>query len=423
MFILIKNALILDDRSALHLQKKDLLIQDGVVVEIAGHIETKQKIDHCIESENNCISPGWLDIGTHTGEPGYEHRETIMSLSKAAKVGGYTAIAPFPKANPPTTSKAAIQFLRDQGKASHLQIFPIAALSNNLEGNEMTEMIDLQKNGAIAFSDGLHTIKNSSLLEKALQYTKTTDSLIIHFPLDRSVCPEGMMHEGEMSTNLGMRGIPTMAEKLMVQRDLTINEYAESRLCLYGISTAESLKLIQDTKRESNLDLSAIVCYLNLIFTDEKLNNFDSNLKVLPPLRTGSDRKALVEAIINGEIEMIASNHYPLEEESKKLEFPYADFGASGIETCFSGLMSFGGINIPVETIAKCLGQNPRKLLKVETDVITEGAKANFTVFDPSKKWSYAHSLSLSKNNPLLGKELTGRVLATICENHISVNR
>lgn len=407
---LIKKATIIDKKSPYDGKQMDILCSRGKIQEIARSIKAGPK-DKVFKAKDLHVSPGWIDLGTHVGEPGLEHRETLESISKAAKAGGFTAIAPFPNTKPPVQTKSGVQFLKAASVEYQIGIHPIGAISQDLKGEDLTELLDLEQAGCVAFSDGLQGVENAGLLMRTLQYSKRTKSPIIQQPNDKRIVEQGYMHEGKQSTLLGMKGIPSLAEYVRVKRDIDICQYAESGLTFHCISAAESVKAIKSAQKSQ--DIKATVAYLNLLKTDSDLHCFDTNLKVHPPLRSNTDRKALIKGIQQGVISAIVSNHVPLDGESKDIEFPYASRGASGIETVFSALMS-ANTGLDLEQIIHCLTYGPADILQVEIPSIDEGAKVNLTVFSPTENKDFNSSESISRNNPFLSQSLKGRIITTI---------
>lgn len=409
MATLIKNAIIIDKASSHHGKKMDLLINKGKIERIARTIKAEAKTE-VIKGKSLHVSPGWIDIGTHLGEPGLEHRETIKTAAKAALAGGFTRLAPFPNTNPPVQTKSSVTFLVKEAKSNGIKVYPLGALSQDLKGQDITEMLDLYEAGCVGFTDGLKGIENAGLLLRALQYNKRIQAAIIQQPYDQHICEAGLMHEGVTSTLLGMKGIPSMTEYTRVKRDLDINKYVGSTLTLHCISTAESVRLLKEAAKDQSVN--ATVSYLHLLKIDEDLSTFDTNLKVVPPLRSSKDRSALIKGLINGQIQAIVSNHQPLDTETKDLEFPYAKSGASGLESVFAALNTYAK-NLTTETIVHALTHGPANILKVKLNSLETGTKANLTVFDPTSTWTYSTTKSKSKNNPFLGQELTGKVIKT----------
>lgn len=409
MLILIKNATIIAPQSKFHNSKKDILIKNGEITKIANSISSaKAKI---IKSKNLHVSAGWIDIGAQSGEPGFEHRESLQSLTKTASAGGYTGLAIFPNTNPVIDDKASVQYILNSTQDHLVDYYPIGAISKKCDGLEITEMIDMKTNGAIAFSDGQLSIDSNGLMLRALEYAKSTNSIIINSPNDKGLSHGNSIHEGHVSTMLGLKACPSIAETLMVERDIQLAEYADSKLHLHNISSKDSIDKISNSK---NKNLSAAVNYLNLCLTEKAIESFDVNCKVSPPLRTEEDKEALTKGVNSGKIDIISSNHIPLEQELKKKEFVYAESGAIGLQTCYSALESFS--NISVSKLVSCLATNPRKLLGLTIPMIEKDEKANLTLFDPKEEWTMddKSNQSRSKNSPFWNQTLKGKVIGVI---------
>ena len=421
MDILLKRAKIIAPGDKNHLQIKDILISKGKIEKIANSVSApKAKV---VESQNLHVSLGWMDIGTHIGEPGLEHRETIESAARAAAAGGYTDIAVMPTVHPVTHSKSEVSYIASHQPSNGVRVHSIAAVSKDAKGEDLTEMIDMSKAGAVAFGDGLRSIEDSGMMMRALQYAKAVNKPIINYSLDKSLAHDGQMHEGNVSVSLGMQGIPSLAEQVAVQRDLYLAKYTDSELVMHCISTSESCDLVKKAIKDE-INVSATVSYLNLIHTDEDLRSFNSNLKVKPPLRSNEDRKSLIKGLRNGSIQSIVSNHVPLEEEQKKLEFSYAGFGATGLETCFAAINTHLSEDLSLEHLIKALTIGPRNQLKAAIPEIKSGAQACLTVFDPSMDWTYESKSkkSISANNNYLNSLLKGKVIAVISGSKFIIN-
>lgn len=421
MNVLIRQAVIVDPNSPYHGKQMDLFIEGDKITSIGQGL--KLKAQQVFEAEGCHVSPGWVDIGVESGDPGYEHREDLRSLSAAAAAGGYTGIGVYPNTSPVVQSKAEVAYLLNQSKGGLVDIFPIGAISENCQGKQISEILDMQASGAVAFSDGKYALQDNGLMLRALQYVKTFDGLIVNRPQDDALSFEGQMHEGVVSTSLGMRGIPNLAEDLMVLRDLYLADYAESRIHIAGLSSAHSVELIRRAKSEG-LKASCSVPVMNLAFDDRALIDFDVNFKVLPPLRGPEDQQALIQGLKDGAIDLICSNHVPLEIELKKVEFPYADFGAIGLETAFALANTALNGALSLEELIRKLAINPRKIFRLETISIREGGKANLTLFNPEQHWTVREQdlHSKSRNTPLLGKTLKGRVLGVLNNGRAQVN-
>lgn len=420
MTVLFKNVTIVEPGSTTLPPSVDLLIQEGRITKIGNEIIFPEA--EIIEFDDMHVSIGWMDIGASHGDPGSEHREDLNSLRAVAASGGFTALAPWPDTNPCADNKAAIHYLL-QGNSHHaVDIFPIASLSEKGEGKEMSELMDLYKAGAIAFSDGIKPIKNAGLFYRSLKYLNAFSGTCIHFPMDFSLSSDGQIHEGKWSTLLGLPGIPDVAEDLMVQRDLSILNYTDSKLILWGISSKLALDtLCKDEKL--NHSVFAAVPVFNLLFSDEKVASFDSNFKMMPPLRAEVDRQALRKAVLNGDIQIISSNHSPWELDHKNLEFPYASFGSISLQQVFSLLCTyFQELSLP--KLIEILAYHPRRILKIETPGIKEGALANLTFFSPNKQVTISkkNNKSLSENSPLWNERLNGKVFGVYNKGKLSLN-
>jgi dihydroorotase len=411
MKCLIKKAKIVDVYSKYHGKQVDILILNSRIEDIKSSINPIQGIKTIAAEDLHC-SISWMDIGTQIGEPGLEHRETLETAIHACRKGGYGMMASFPNTNPVIQNKSSLKYLYERAQELKFKIFPIAALSENTDGKDITEMFDLYHAGAIAYGDGLKSVQHAGLLTRALEYVKPFNGLIINHAYDKTMCIDAQMHEGEISTTLGLKGAPYLSEIMMVKRDIDLLNYTNSKLCIYGISASESVKLIKDAKK-TGAKISCTVPYLNLVKTDNDLTTFDSNLKVQPPLRKKLDVNELVKGLKDDTIDAIVSNHYPIEEEGKKLEYSYAKFGASGLETVFSALNTYC-VNLDLETLIYKLSYGPRQILDIECEGIQIGAKAELTLFSTSQEWKFESSSSKSKNNPFLGQFFKGKVIEVI---------
>ncbi len=414
MKLLIKDVVLIQKGSINHNKKKDILIVDGIITHIADHID-ESKSQKIISGKRLHCSIGLCDVGTLTGEPGFEHRETIHSVTLAARKGGFTALCIFPNHSPVTQSKATIKFLTDHNDRNHVALYPLGALSQDLNGKDINEYMDMVASGAVGFSDGLQSVSNTKLLDRAMLYAWNAGVPLVLHPNDVDLSHEGQMYEGITSTSLGMRGIPDIAETQMIQRDIAMLTYNEGHIIEYGISSDKSIKILKKAKAEG-IKVNATVPYLNLLKNDESLTDFDTYLKVKPVLRSENDRKALIQGLKDDTIDVIVSNHVPLDTEAKDLEFPYAKFGAAGLETCLSALIDGLSHELDLETIVEKLTVSPRKLFNIEIPTIKEGEKANICVFDLDANWIYSeeNAKSISINNPYLGHHFKSKVIATI---------
>ncbi|MER0441303.1 dihydroorotase [Emticicia sp. W12TSBA100-4] len=429
MRILLKSVKIVDSSSEFNGQTKDMLIENGIIQQITNSIESTA--DQTISGENLYVSAGWIDMRVSPKDPGYESKEDLNSLSAAAMTGGFTEIVTLPNTKPVVQTKEAIAYVKNFALSQLINIYPTGAVTRNCEGKDFTEMLDLHQAGAVAFTDGDHTLWNADILLKTLQYLAPIDSLLMNRPEEPSMTIFGQMHEGIESTLLGMKGIPSTAEELMLMRDLKLLEYylgkdfspkEKSSLHFSTISTKVGVELIRQAKSKG-LPVSCDIAAHQLAFTDADLKDFDTNFKVNPPFRSQEDIEALQQGLADGTIDVVVSDHNPQDEESKNLEFDMADFGVIGLETAFSVANTYS--NLSIDKIIEKLTTSPRKLLRLENVSIKEGNHANLSIFDPSQEWIYESKniQSKSKNSPFIDKKLTGKVKAVVNKGKIFINK
>ena len=421
MSILIKQAIIVSAASPFNGQLKDIFIRDGIITTIADEIT--ENADQLIQQEGLHVSIGWMDSFAHFCDPGFEYRETLETGTVAAAAGGFTDVLIVPNTNPVIHTKSQVEYIVQKAAISGVNVYPIGAVTKNTEGNELAEMYDMANSGAIAFGDGLNAIQDGGLLLKALQYVKTIEGTIIQIPDDKSIGHGGLMNEGIISTQLGLPGKPAMAEELMVARDIKLTRYADSRLHFTGISSAKSLEYIKRAK-EAGIKISCSVTPYHLFFCDEDLQQYDTNLKVNPPVRTNTDRLALVQGLLDGTIDCIASHHIPHNYDSKVCEFEYAKNGMIGLESLFGAVWSTVNGQLPIEDLIERLSVAPRKTFGLPVPQIKVGAKATLTLFNPSGQYIFdaKQIKSKSNNSAFIGKELKGKVIGIINGNKIYLN-
>jgi dihydroorotase len=417
MNLLIKQARVIDPSSPFHNQIIDIQVRDGKITAIGS---IAGPADREISMEGLCVSPGWLDPFAHFCDPGLEFNETLESGSKAAAAGGYTDVMIIPNTAPVLHNKAGIEYVVQRCREFPVSIHPIGAITKNAEGRELAEMYDMHTSGAIAFGDGTATIQSAGLLLKALQYLRAIDKLVIQLPDDRSISAPGLMNEGIVSTRLGLPGKPAIAEELMIARDIELVKYTGSKLHITGISSEGSVNLVRRAKQEG-VAISCSVTPYHLYFTDEDLQQYDTNLKVNPPLRTTKDREALKEAVMDGTIDCIATHHLPHDPDHKVVEFEYAKNGMTGLETAFAAVhTSLPGLNM--EKLVQLFCHNPRKIFGLSLPSIKEGAAASISLFQPDQTWTPGFSMSKSKNSAFTGIELKGRPLGIINKDKLFLN-
>ena len=416
MDLLLKAVKIIDPNSPFNGQRKDILIKKGKIEKIQNTISAKTKT---IDAKNISASPGWFDLKVNFCEPGFEFKEDLKSGISAAKAGGFSAAAHVPSLNPVTSNRSQVEYLTKRAQLEAFELLPIGSLTANSEGKVISEMFDMYQGGAKAFSDFDKDLKSGILL-KALEYVKSFNALIISMPLDHSLSNLSYVHEGIHSTALGLKGIPSIAEEIRIERDLNIVRYSQGKIHFSGISSKKGVDLIRKAKKEG-LDVTADVYLHNLVFTDESILEFDSNKKIFPPARTEKDRKALLKGLKDGTIDAITSDHCPQNIEGKEIEFEYSEFGIAGIEFVFPLLLELG---LSIETIVAKISINPRNIMQIDCPVIDKGQQANITLFNSKEHFllTAEESKSKSKNNPYLNKELKGKVLGVVANNQLDLN-
>ncbi len=413
MDLLLRQAVVVDPGSSFNGRRADIRVSGGRIVSIGDKLPAQAGEEWALEGA--WCSPGWMDFGVQSGDPGHEYREDLRSLSEAALAGGYTALVCNPNTEPPVHSKSEVAYLLRRSSELPVNIHPMGAVSMECKGKDITEMIDMRAAGALAFGDGLEPIQHGGLMLRALQYVTVFDGVVVNRPSDQTVAAGGHLHEGLTSTRLGLRGIPSVAEELMVERDLHLLEYTGSRLHLAGISTAGGAAMIRRAKK-AGLRVTASVAVLNLLFTDEALDGFVNHFKVMPPLRSADDREALIEALLDGTLDFVFSNHVPLDAEAKDREFPYADFGATGLQTSAAALYTHLAGRFEPLQLVQWLALRPREVFGLPAPRIAEGEPAELTVFHPEIEWTFRAEdvRSRSLNSPFIGQRFRGRVLATV---------
>jgi dihydroorotase len=420
MTILVRKALIIDPHSPHNNSVKDVFIKDGLIETIQENFNVKA--DTIIEQEDIIVSPGWIDLFSNFCDPGNEHKETLESGAYAAAAGGFTKVCVIPNTNPVVDSKAQVEYIVQKSKEFPVNIYPLGAITKGCAGKELAEMYDMKNAGAVAFSDGTYPVQSSGLLLKALQYVKAVEGILIQVPNDKSITAHGLMNEGITSTQLGLPGIPALAEELIIKRDIDLVRYTGSKIHFTGVSTAKSVQLIALAKAEG-LNISCSVTPYHLVFSEEDLVSYDTNLKVSPPLRTKADVEALRNAVLNGDIDCIATHHLPQHWDNKVVEFEYAKDGMIGLESAFA-LLNTAIPELTTQQLVQLISENASKLLQIESASIIEKTLAELTIF--SKKGNYTFGKenikSKSVNTPVLGMQLSGKVIGIINKGKVFLN-
>lgn len=421
MSVLIRQAKIVDPQSEFHNKVVDILIENGAVSNIASSLNITA--DQIVEAAGLYAASGFVDVFADYREPGYEHKETIATGLKAAAAGGFTDVLLSPNTNPAVSTKSIVQFIAQKAKGNIVSVHPLGSITQDIEGKALAEMLDMHANGAVAFTDGWKPVPNANLMLKALEYAKSFDGVLLEIPLDASLAAGGLMHEGAISTKLGMAGIPVLAETILIYRDLELLRYTDSKLHITGVSTAEGLAMIRGAKKEG-LNVTCSVTPYHLALTDEALTTYNSVYKVTPVLRSEQDRKALIDGLKDGTIDCIASHHRPQEWDTKAKEFEYAGEGMNIQEIAFNIVLEAVGSEIPVERLVDAFAQQPRKIFGLSGGSIQKGGKS-LTLFtmEGSKHLTENGMQSTSRNNPYIGKELRGKIVAIFNNNQLHLNQ
>ncbi|MDB9755788.1 dihydroorotase [Winogradskyella sp.] len=412
MNALIKSATIVDSKSDFHNETVDILIEKGRITKISQQISNPNNYKE-VRKENLHISQGWFDSSVSFGEPGYEERETISNGLKTAAKSGFTAVALNANANPVIDSYADIALVKAKSNDNAVKLYPIGALTKGSSGVDLAELFDMTNAGAVAFYDYQNPISNPNLMKIALQYASNFNGLVCSFPQENRISGSGVVNEHINSTKLGLKGNPALAEELQVARDLLLLEYTEGKLHIPTISTAKSVALIRAAKAKK-LNITCSVAVHNLVFTDNVLSEFDTNYKVLPPLRTQTDCEALIEGLKDGTIDMVTTDHNPIDIEHKKIEFDFAKYGTIGLESAFGALQTI----FTTKKAISILTQGKSRFGVTETS-IKEGELADLTLFNPDTLYNFslADISSKSKNSAFFGTALKGETYGIIANN------
>ncbi|HMU10490.1 MAG TPA: dihydroorotase [Ferruginibacter sp.] len=418
MKVLIKQAQVISPSSPFNGQIKDILIDDGRIAKIADTIS--EKTNQVVEQKGLCVSIGWMDLFADFGDPGFEYKENIESGAKAAAAGGFTDVMLIPNTNPVADGKSQIDYIIQKAKQVAVNIHPMAAITKKTEGKELAEMYDMHQTGALAFSDGIHPVQNAGLLLKALQYVKTVNGMVIQVPDDTSIGANGLMNEGLISTQMGLPGKPAMAEELMVARDIKLTRYADSKLHFTGVSSPKSMEYIKRAK-EGGINVSCSITPYQVFFCDEDLQQYDTNLKLNPPLRNKTEMMAMCKALLDGHIDCIASHHLPQHWDAKTCEFEYAKPGMISLETLFAAVITAG---MTAENFVQMQTVNARKLFGLPVPEIKVGEAACISLFNPTTEFVFTEDMirSKSKNSPFTGRKLKGKVIGIINKGQVQLN-
>lgn len=418
--ILIKRARLLDPAERLD-QVGDLLIAGGKIAGFGEHLSIDgASIDaEVIDADGLCLTPGLVDMRVTFGEPGAEHKETFESGTLAAAAGGITSLACLPNTEPTIDDPAMVEFIaRRARKQKRVKVYPYGAITKGCAGKQLAEMALLRQAGAVGFTDGQHPVADSLVMRRAMAYVSAIDGRIIQYPEEPSLTRNGLMNEGELSTRLGLAGIPHEAEVIMVERDLRLAKATGCALHLGPVSTADAVEAIRQAKA-TGLPVTADATPAHLTLNELSVEGYRTFAKIKPPLRSETDRLALVAGLADGTIDAIASDHCPQDQDSKRLPFAQAEFGVVGLETLLPvalGLVHDGTLGL-LDLLDK-LTRAPADILGLDAGRLKKGAAADITLFDPETPWRIDpdNLNSLSKNTPFEGRLTQGRVLRTIVD-------
>lgn len=404
----------------------DIRITDGKISEIGTGLSSKDR-EEIHQAQGAYLSGGWMDMHVHFREPGFEHKETIKSGCEAAVFGGFTEVACMPNTNPPIHTRDVVEFIKKEAEDLPVEVHPIGCVSKEREGDAIAEMGDMKEGGAVAFSDDGDPVFNSQLMRVALEYSSMLDMPIINHEEDLNLSRPGHMHEGKVSARLGLDGTPAVAEEVMIARDILLAKFTGGHIHVAHISTAKAVDMVRKAK-EDGVNITTEVCPHHFDLTDEEIErrDFDTNVKMHPPLRTKEDVEAMIEGLADGTIDAICTDHAPHAIEEKEVEFIYAPNGIIGLETAWSvsvrRLLDAGVLSL--EDLLKKFVQNPRRILNLDIPKIEKGAIANLTLFNIDEKWTYEKDKvrSKSNNSPYLGDQMKGRAEAIYNKSQFVIN-
>lgn len=438
MNVIIRHAKIVHPLSESHHQFVDLNISFNQHQKIeqftVSHSDGKQlssiekdgEVVWSAEKNSNTlyISPGFVDVFSDYREPGFEHKETIASGLNAAAAGGFTDVFLMPNTQPTISTKSVVEYVQQKAKNHLVSLHAMGSITQDIEGKNLAEMMDMHHHGAKAFTDGWKPVQSSNLMLKALEYVKAFDGLLLQIPLDVFMSADGLMHEGEISTSLGMAGIPVLAETILLHRDLELVRYTGSKLHVTGISTKAGVQMIRAAKQEG-LNVTCSVTPYHLLLTDASLTTYDSLYKVNPVLRSEADRIALIEGLKDGTIDCIASHHRPQEWDAKAKEFEYANDGMNVQEICFPLLLQALNNKVSMERIIDAIAIRPRAIFGLPIPSIDNEHNGSFTLFscEDTTILTPQNQQSISSNNPFLGQTLPGKVIGIINQQQIKINQ
>lgn len=423
--MLLKN---LKPISSTHTGKEtvDIRIEDGLIAEIGKTLKAKSG-EEVHDFKGAYVSPGWMDMHVHLREPGFEHKETIKTGCDAAAFGGFTAVACMPNTKPATHTRDVVEFIIKKAESLAVDVYPIASVTKDRKGESISEMYDLKEGGAVAFSDDGDPVYNPQVMRIALEYSSMLGLPIINHEEELELSRPGHMHEGRVSTRLGLEGTPSIAEEVMIARDIMLAEYTGGHVHVAHISTRKGVELVRQAKKKG-IKVTTEVCPHHFDLTDEEIerSQFNTDFKMHPPLRTQDDVDAMIEGLVDGTIDAICTDHAPHSIEEKEVEFIYAPNGIIGLETAWAisnmCLLQAGKLNL--QQLMDKLVYKPREILALEIPEIITGKRANLTFFNTDEEWVFdkKNVRSKSKNSPYLGKKLQGRAIGIYNKGQLVLN-
>lgn len=421
--LLLRNGRLIDPASQLD-KKSDILIEDGTITAI-GKIDSADFDGEVLDLQGKIVSPGWMDMHAHLREPGREDEETVESGCLAAANGGFTTVCCMPNTDPPIDSQEIIQYLKDRSNGLLVDVHPIAAITKGRKGAELAEMLELAEQGAVAISDDGDPVMSAEIMRRALEYSRMMDIPVIGHEEDKTMTENGHINEGFISTRLGLGGIPSVAEEIMIARDIMLAEYTGGRFHVAHISTKGSVELVRQGK-EKGVQVTAEATPHHFSLTDEAVLEFDTYMKMNPPLRTEEDRQAVIEGLRDGTIDIIATDHAPHSWEEKATEFNNAPFGIIGFETAMGLSMTHllhPGV-LDLSALVNKFVATPYRILNLEAPALKKGKPANITIFDPDAEWTVdmKNFLSKSANSPFIGTKLRGKPFAVINNRQVFIS-
>ena len=420
MKVLLRQVLINDPLSPFAGSVQDIIVDNGKISQIGNELADSHAKEYSHAGWQ--AMPGFVDSFAHFNDPGMEYRETIETGAAAAAAGGFTTVMVVPNTKPVIDTKSAVEYIVAKNTQLPARVLPLGAVTRQTDGKELAEMYDMFANGAIAFSDGIQPIQSAGLLVKALQYIKAIDAVLIQVPDDTSIAPHGLINEGIVSTRLGLPGKPMMGEELIVARDIKLARYADSKIHFTGVSSPKSIEYIRRAK-DGGLNVTCSVTPYHLFFNDEDLLQYDTNLKVNPPLRRKEEMLLLRKAVLDGTVDCIATHHLPHNYDAKVLEFEYAKFGMIGLESAYAAVKT-AIPELSDKQLTNLFSRNARTIFKLPAAKIALGQDIELTLVDPqaSAVFSAADIRSKSRNSAFIGRELKGKIIGTLCGNRMQMN-